>query len=124
LYDEEFRGTGLRVTQYSLLRLLDRSGEVRQRDLGELASIDETTLTRNLRPLEKGGWVAVRPGHNRREKLVAITEAGRARVEQALPVWERAQERMRSALPEGTWNLLLSALPGLTRAATLTAKQD
>jgi len=57
LYDEELRGVGLRSTQYSLLRQLSRSGEVRQRDLGGLASLDETTLTRNLRPLMKrGGW--------------------------------------------------------------------
>src|SRR5216684_122807 len=50
-YDEELRGVGLRTTQYSLLRLLGRVGEVRQRDLAELTLHDETTLTRNLRPL-------------------------------------------------------------------------
>jgi hypothetical protein len=51
LYDEELRGVGLRTTQYSLLRRLSSAGEVRQRDLGGLTSLDETTLTRNLRPL-------------------------------------------------------------------------
>jgi len=117
IYDEELRGTGLRATQYRLLRLLERSGEVRQRDLGELASLDETTLTRSLRPLEKNGWVAVRAGDDRREKLVAITGVGRAKVEQAGPAWSRAQERIRGALPDGTWDLLFAALPGLTRAA-------
>ena len=30
LYDEELRGVGLRTTQYSLLRQLSRSGEVRR----------------------------------------------------------------------------------------------
>src|SRR5580704_19783617 len=76
LYDEELRSIGLRTTQFSLLRLLRRSGEVRQRDLGELTLHDETTLTRNLRPLVDAGWVAVRSGDDRREKLVAITSAG------------------------------------------------
>ena len=52
-------------------------GEVRQGDLGEMASLDETTLTRSLRPLEKSGWVTIRAGADRREKLVAITEAGK-----------------------------------------------
>jgi hypothetical protein len=51
LYDEELRGVGLRTTQYSLLRRLSSAREVRQRDLGGLTSLDETTLTRNLRPL-------------------------------------------------------------------------
>ena len=50
LYDDELRGVGLRVTQHALLRCLSRTGEVRQRDLGSLTSLDETTLTRNLRP--------------------------------------------------------------------------
>ena len=77
IYDAELRGTGLRSTQHSLLRLLGRVGEVRQGDLGEMASLDETTLTRNLRPLEKSGWVTIRAGSDRREKLVAITDAGK-----------------------------------------------
>jgi hypothetical protein len=33
LCDDDLRGVGLRTTQYSLLRLLSRVGEARQRDL-------------------------------------------------------------------------------------------
>src|SRR5262250_801541 len=101
LYDEELRGVGLRTTQYSLLRQLSRSGEVRQRDLGGLASLDETTLTRNLRPLMKRGWVAVRPGQDRREKRFEITAAGVAKLEEARPAWERAQAGCRRCCRRG-----------------------
>ena len=66
LYDQELRRVGLRTTQYSLLARLSYAGEVRQRDLGGLTSLDETTLTRNLRPLIEAGWVAVSPGEDRR----------------------------------------------------------
>jgi len=120
LYDEELRGVGLRTTQYSLLRHLSRAGEVRQRDLGGLTSLDETTLTRNLRPLMEAGWVAASTGEDRREKLVRLTEAGAAKLRQARPAWERAQERMRSRLPTGTWSGLLELLPELTRLADTT----
>ncbi|MGP0067651.1 MAG: MarR family winged helix-turn-helix transcriptional regulator, partial [Isosphaeraceae bacterium] len=112
------RGTGLRSTQHSLLRLLDRAGEVRQGDLGEMASLDETTLTRNLRPLQKSGWVTIRAGADRRERLVAITEAGKTKVEQARPAWSRAQKRMRENLPEDTWDRMFTALPAVTKAAS------
>jgi DNA-binding MarR family transcriptional regulator len=115
LYDEELRGVGLRTTQYSLLRHLSRLGEVRQRDLGSPTSLDETTLTRNLRPLVKIGWVAVRAGEDRREKLFKITAAGTAKIEEARPAWQRAQERMRSLLPEGVWQDLLRVLPEVAR---------
>jgi len=117
LYDEDLRGVGLRTTQYSLLRLLRAAGEVRQRDLGGLTSLDETTLTRNLRPLIDAGWVAIRPGDDRREKLVRLTDAGAAKLREARPAWERAQERLRSRLPEETWSSLMGVLPELTRLA-------
>ncbi len=117
LYDEELRSVGLRTTQYSLLCHLRRAGEVRQRDLGGLTSLDETTLTRNLRPLIDSGWVAIGTGEDRREKLVRLTEAGAAKLRQARPAWERAQERMRSRLPDSAWSGLLAALPDLARLA-------
>ena len=117
LYDEELRGAGLRTTQYSLLQRLSQAGEVRQRDLGGLTSLDETTLTRNLRPLIGAGWVAIRPGEDRREKLVRLTDAGAAKLQEARPAWERAQERLRSRLPKETWSSLLDLLPELTRLA-------
>jgi DNA-binding MarR family transcriptional regulator len=117
LYDEELRGFGLRTTQYSLLRYLKHFGEVRQRDLGQRTSLDETTLTRNLRPLIKAGWVAVGAGEDRREKLVRLTATGAAKLREALAAWERAQERMRSRLPKAEWSGLLVILPELTRLA-------
>ncbi len=117
LYDEELRGMGLRTTQYSLLRHLSQAGEVRQRDLGNLTSLDETTLTRNLRPLIDAGWVAVCGGDDRREKLVSLTEAGAIKLRKALPAWECAQQRLRSRLPARAWSGLLAALPDLARLA-------
>lgn len=121
VYDAAFRETGLRVTQFALLNLLNRSGEVRQGDLGGLASLDETTLTRSLRPLEKGGWVTVRPGADRRERRVAITESGKEKLRQARPAWTRVQERMRQALPDGAWDTLFAALPVVAQAASEVA---
>ena len=98
---------------------LRRAGEVRQRDLGELTSLDETTLTRNLRPLIDAGWVAIRPGEDRREKFIRLTDAGAAKLHEARPAWQQAQERLRSRLPEGTWSNLLDVLPELTRLADM-----
>ena len=117
LYDEELREVGLRTTQYALLAWLRFAGEVRQRDLGKLTSLNETTLTRNLRPLIDAGWVAIRPGEDRREKLVRLTEAGAAKLREARPGWERAQKQMQSRLPKGTWASLMEILPELTRLA-------
>jgi DNA-binding MarR family transcriptional regulator len=117
-YDEELRDAGLRTTQYSLLRTLNRSGEIRQGDLGEMALLDETTLTRNLRPLVKSDWVAVRPGKDRRERLVSITGAGAAKLREAREAWLRAQQRMRALLSEEVWQDLLTVLPEVARVSS------
>src|SRR5580700_9165498 len=115
LYDEELRGVGLRTTQYSLLRVLARAGQVRQSDLGGLAHLDETTLTRNLRPLVAAGWVSVRSGDDRREKLITVTPAGAAKLAAARPAWERAQSRMEALIPEDARQRLMAILPEVVR---------
>jgi DNA-binding MarR family transcriptional regulator len=115
LYDEELRGAGLRTTQYSLLCVLARVGPVRQGDLSALTSLDETTLTRNLRPLLDAQWIAIRSGDDRREKLVTITNAGTAKLAEAHPAWERAQKRMEALLPEGAWQRILAILPEIAK---------
>jgi DNA-binding MarR family transcriptional regulator len=115
LYDEELRGIGLRTTQLSLLQLLRRSGEVRQRDLAGLTMHDETSLTRGLRPLVDARWVAVRTGDDRREKWFRITAGGLAKLEEARPAWERAQARIQALLPEGAWRGLMEILPEVAR---------
>jgi len=120
IYDDELRETGLRTTQHALLRLLGRVGEVRKGDLGEMASLDETTLTRSLRPLEKSGWVTFRAGTDRREKLVAITDAGKKKLEQARPAWTRAQRKMQRTLPDGIWDSLFATLPNVMQAVSST----
>ena len=117
VYDQEMRRVGLRTTQYALLAWLAVAGEVRQRDLVALTFLDETTLTRNLRPLIGAGWVALSAGEDRREKRVRLTKAGAARLRQARPAWDRAQKRMRSRLPKVAWATLMKLLPELTQLA-------
>jgi DNA-binding MarR family transcriptional regulator len=114
-YDEELRGVGLRTTQYSLLCVLTRIGPVCQGDLGGLTHLEETTLTRTLRPLVAAGWISTRPGADRREKLVTLTAAGTAKLAEARPAWERAQARMQALLPKEVWQSLMATLPELAR---------
>lgn len=115
LYDDELRTVGLRTTQYSLLKVLARSGELRQRDLAEQTLHDETSLTRSLRPLVEPGWVAVRAGDDRREKWFRITAEGKAKLKEAGPAWERAQARIQALLPDGAWRGLMETLPEVAR---------
>jgi DNA-binding MarR family transcriptional regulator len=97
LYEEELRGSGLRGTQFSLLQALQTAGQLTQGELGELLCIDSTTLSRTLRPLVENGWIADRQGADKRERLLSLTAAGKKKIEQILPHWQRAQRRFKRA---------------------------
>jgi DNA-binding MarR family transcriptional regulator len=97
-YDQALRPSGLRLTQYSVLANLTRRGGLSITDLAELLAMERTTLTRNLRPLERAGWVRVGPGPDRRSRAVEITPAGRRVFDQALPLWREAERAFRRRL--------------------------
>jgi DNA-binding MarR family transcriptional regulator len=106
LYDQELRGTGLNVTQFTLLQALALAGEISQGRLGNVLAIDSTTLTRTLTNLRASGWISVRAGADRRVRLIALTAPGRRQLERSTPSWERAQERLRRILGEPQWDSL------------------
>jgi DNA-binding MarR family transcriptional regulator len=98
VYDDGLRPSGLRITQLSLLKALEIAGELRQGRLGEVMGIDTTTLTRTLAPLRKQGLLEIRPGKDRRERRLSLTAKGRAKVAALMPLWERAQDRVKHFL--------------------------
>ena len=66
-YDTALRPLGLRARPFTLLQALSKSGEVSQSTLGEIRTIDSTTLTRTLAIMGRRGWIASRSGEDRRE---------------------------------------------------------
>ena len=92
LYDDALASIGLRVTQLSLLRALQRHGPMR---IGELASrnlLDRTALSRNLDPLAERKLVAIVPGRDARTREVTLTRQGIAAIAAAAPLWDKAQK--------------------------------
>jgi DNA-binding MarR family transcriptional regulator len=117
LYETELQGTGLRITQFTLLQALERMGAASQGALGRLLALDATTLSRTLPPLERAGWIRAAPGKDRREVRWSLTPAGRRRLAGALPAWERAQERLRTGLSARHWKMLFEDLAVVGAAA-------
>jgi len=116
MYDDALRPAHLRTTQFSLLGYLSRSGDIRVCDLAAAMQLDDTTLPRNLRPLDKRGLVKVRQGTNKREKRVSITPAGRKLLAGAAPLWFAAQERLQSRVDPTDWKAALRVLPRIAEA--------
>ena len=118
LYEEAIRPSGLRATQFTILQVLERTGEITQGQLGELLAMDSTTLTRTLQIMCRNGWVAERRGDDRRERRLQLAKSGRALLRRATPAWEKAQSRLAEALGDGPWHNLFTLTGEVTTLAT------
>ncbi len=110
-YDQALVPVGLKATQFSVLASLYGMGPVSIGTTAERLGMERTTLTRNLRPLERQGLIGISVDpDDRRGRDVALTAAGEARLEQALPLWEQAQTETLSRLGDNGWQELSSRL--------------
>jgi DNA-binding MarR family transcriptional regulator len=91
-YDTMLRPSGLTSGQFSLLMSLNRPQPPAMGDVSRLLAMDRTTLTANLKPLERRGLVRVMADErDKRSRRLALTEVGREALARAVPFWERAQ---------------------------------
>jgi len=117
IYDQELSKAGLEITQFSLLTALAATGEANQKQLSAGFAMDSTTLTRTLGPLRRQGWIRVRRGKDRRERLFRLTQAGKRQMAEAQPYWERAEQRLRRELGDAGWKSVKQTVSRMTEAA-------
>jgi len=99
-FDRAFKPVGLTNNQFSALMFIAATEQTPGR-LAELLVMDSTTVTALLKALERERLVESRLGaEDRRVRRVSITDSGRARLEQALPIWRAAHSRLEAALPQ------------------------
>lgn len=97
-YDAQVAAAGIKTSQYSLLNSIDKLGPLRPADLAAQMRLDASTLTRNLQPLVAQGWVTIGPGVDQRSRLLALTDAGRAKRAEAQRAWKTAQQALNARL--------------------------
>ncbi|MGH9530862.1 MAG: MarR family winged helix-turn-helix transcriptional regulator [Terriglobales bacterium] len=118
LYEKALRTLGLRATQFTILQVLARAGEVSQGQLGAMLAMDSTTLTRTLAIMARQGWIAERRGRDRRERHLRLAKGGRTLLDRALPVWERTQSRLRGRMGQKSWSDLIDRTNQMTELVT------
>src|SRR5262245_53850016 len=98
VYARALAPVDLEVSQFTVLIAAGATGGVPLSNLADVLAMDRTTLSRNLKPLQRRGLVTVAAGKDRRVRLVSLTPAGSALLQKALPLWQQAQERVIAAL--------------------------
>jgi len=110
LYDEILQPSGLLTTQFTLVVAISIAGSTTITRLAEDLVMDRTTLTRNLKPLERQGLIEIVPGQDQRTRVVALTAEGCEALTKAIPLWEQVQASVVEGLGQNRWSRLLSDL--------------
>lgn len=102
LYDEALAPVGIGVAQFALLRRVQRAQPVSLTELARLSDLDRSTVGRNVRVLERDGFVQPVPAKDQREQALELTPAGRKVLADGAPFWDAAQARVEALIgPEG-----------------------
>jgi DNA-binding MarR family transcriptional regulator len=109
-YDAEMRRHGIRPTQGTILASLMGKESWSMADLSDWLGMERTTLVRNLRPLQRDGFVNVGGGGRGNLVELSITAKGRKQIEKLVPAWKSAQCAVVKTLGEKRWSAILSDL--------------
>ena len=99
-FDAALRPLSLTNGQFSLLMSLNRAEAPSIGSVSALLAMDRTTLTANLKPLERRGLVKVRiDDADKRTRRLKLTPAGRALLIAAVPIWRQTHADVEMLLP-------------------------
>jgi len=116
-YEDIMRPSGLRATQYTILSATKHLEPITVMVLAEKIVTDRTTLTRNLKVLEKHGLIRLETGEDRRERQIRLTAKGREAQAKAYPLWKEAQEEMIARLGAKDFSRILSDISKVVTAS-------
>ena len=113
-FDEALRPLGLTQGQFSLLMSLNRPEPPSVGSVAALLAMDRTTLTANLKPLERRGLVKIAVDkEDKRSRRLLITAAGRALLDKAFPLWKRRMRKPSGCSPASVRDTMRDALRAL-----------
>ena len=115
--EARMQGTGLSLAQFGLMTHIAAAGDDTIGALAERAGLDPSTLSRNLRGLEREGLVEIAiVEKDLRRRAVWLTEAGARRLEAAMPAWRQAHAALAAAIDPRAIRRIAAATAALAEA--------
>jgi DNA-binding MarR family transcriptional regulator len=122
LYSHEM-GASIEPSQFALLSALSRQPGASQTPLGRALGLDKTTMSRNLRVMQKNGWIEPAFSGDKRQRGHRLTISGEQILAKTKPGWLRAQAKLRAAFDPGDWENSLKTFDRTAEAA-MAAQQE
>ena len=108
IYDHYLSKCHLKGTQFSILRATYLLKKTTNKELQDILVLDQTTLSRNLKPLVRDGFIITQEGEDRRIKELALTKQGHKLFNIAEQQWALAQAEVKNKLGTKNTDLLHS----------------
>lgn len=122
-FDDALRPFGLTHGQFSLLIALDQVEAPAMSEVSAALAMDRTTLTANLKPLERRGLVKIAVDkHDRRGRRLVLTAAARATLKAAFPAWKAAHAEIDETIGVTRVDRLRADLRAITEARPAAAE--
>jgi len=100
-FDVALKPVGITSGQFSLLMSLNRPAPPKLGSVAALLAMDRTTLTANLKPLERRGLVkTANDPADGRARLLQLTPAGRTILAKAVPIWRHLHAEIEKVLSD------------------------
>jgi DNA-binding MarR family transcriptional regulator len=94
-FDRELAESGLSVAQLGLMAQIAATSDDTLSGLARRMGLEQSTLSRNLRTLERDGLVEIAGVEDDlRRRMVWLTDAGARRLEAAIPNWRKAHAKL------------------------------
>jgi DNA-binding MarR family transcriptional regulator len=117
MYETALQPTGLKAGQVTLLVVLSKQGDMPLTTLADALVMDRTTLTRNLKPMVRDGFVKIDTETDQRVRKVGLTAKGTSKIEEAYPLWAEVQSRLVNGLGSERWSDLVVGLNATVEVA-------
>lgn len=98
IYMEKFKPYGLQGSMLSILFIIGKNEQINQKTLADILVLDPSTMSRDIKKLEKKGWVKVSKGNDPRNSNLSITTNGYKLLEEVSPIWEKLHTKVEHLL--------------------------
>lgn len=116
IYDAYLAPVGIKTSQFSILRAIDYFHMTTNRQLQEALILDQTSLTRALKPLVRDGYIVVSiDAEDRRQKQLVLSTKGNALLAAALDEWNKAQAHVSERLGDLNTQAILDISEAVVR---------
>lgn len=109
-YDKALQATGLKINQIGVLVAVRELEPATMQSLAEALGMDRTTLVRNIRPLQRDGYLTTETPRGTRAQQIFITEKALQKLQIAMPLWKQAQTSALSCISTEDWEAVRRGL--------------